>query len=499
MDGHGGLAVLVGGEVLGARQRDGRVARDDLLDHATHGLQAQRKRGHVQQQPVVLAVAALTDELCGLHGGAQRHHLVGVQTGIGRLAEVAGHGLADDGHAGGTAHQHHAVDGLGRQAGIGHGGVGDLERACHQRLHQFLEARARQGGNERGTAILLAGITLASPGRTMAALARYLNRALASISVEAHCHRVGIGQGLTGLTGHQQQRAPALGMFCRQPGWFAQVVLAGKVGSDQRIEVVTAQSHVTRRGLHLEDAPGQLEHRHVEGAPAQVVDGVGALLAFVQTVGHGGGGRFVDEAQHVQSGQPGRILGGLALGVVEIGGHGDDSTCQRVLVDVKRGQCAIAQHLQDLGRHFHGRDGSGRSGHGHGTIVASSRGICCRIRPRSHHPQWQALCLGVGQPTAHQALDRADDVARVGQQRLLGGVAHHGRSAGTVMHDRRQQLPALLVRQRIGHARAADGHQRVGSSQIDTDGIPALVRIRTHARLGNLQQRHRRCRKKNIG
>ena len=333
----------------------------------------------------------------------------------------------------------------------------------------------------------------------MGLLTGNLNRTLAGIGVEVHRHRVGIGQGLTGLAGHQQQRAPPLGMFCRQPGRFAQVVLAGKVGGNQRIEIVTPQGHVTRRGLHLEDAPGQLEHRHVEGATAQVEDGVGALLTFVQAVGHGGRGGLVDEAQDIQPGQPGRILGGLALGIVEIGGHGDDGAGQRVLVDVERGQCTVAQHLQDLGRHFDGRDGPGRGGHGHGTIVASGRGICCRIRPRSHHPQWQALCLGVGQPTAHQALDRADDVARVGQQRLLGGVAHHGRSAGAVMHDRRQQLPALLVRQRIGHARAADGHQRVGSSQIDTDGIPALVRIRTHARLGNLQQRHRRCRKKNIG
>ena len=114
-------------------------------------------------------------------------------------------------------------------------------------------------------------------------------------------------------------------------------------------------------------------------------------------------------------------------------------------------------------------------------------------------PRYWRLRLGIGQATTHQALDRADDVAGVGQQRLLGGVAHHGRSVGAVMHDRRQQLPALLVRQRIGHARTADGHQRVGGSQIDTDGIPALVRIRTHARLGNLQQRHRKCREKNIG
>ena len=330
-------------------------------------------------------------------------------------------------------------------------------------------------------------------------VARSLNCPLPGIGIKAHRHRVGIGQGLTGLTGHQQQRTPTFRMFCRQPGRLAQVVLAGKVGSDQRIEVVSAQGHVTRRGLHLEDAPGQLEHRYVEGAATQVIDGVGALLAFVQTVGHGGGGGFVDETQHVQSGQPGRILGGLALGIVEIGGHGDDGACQRVLVDVERGQCAITQHLQDLGRHFHGRDGPGRRGHGHGAIVASGGGIRGHIRPRSHDPQRQTLRLGIGQATPHQALDRADDVAGVGQQRLLGGMAHHGRSAGAVMHDRRQQLPALLVGQRIGHARAADGHQRVGGSQIDTNGIPALVRIRTHARLGNLQQRHRKCRKKNIG
>ena len=333
----------------------------------------------------------------------------------------------------------------------------------------------------------------------MGLLTGNLNRPLAGIGVEAHRDRVGVGQGLTGLTGHQQQRAPALRVFCRQPGRFAQVVLAGEVGSDQRIEVVSAQGHVTRRGLHLEDAPGQLEHRHVEGAAPQVIDGVGALLTFVQTVGNGGRSGLVDETQDVQAGQPGCVLGGLALGIVEIGGHGDDGARQGILIDVERGQCTIAQHLQDLGRHFHGRDGPGRGGHGHGAVVAGGGGIRGRIRPRSHHPQRQALCLGIGQATPHQALDRADDVARVGQQRLLGGVAHHGRSAGAVMHDRRQQLPALLVRQRVGHARAADGHQRVGSSQIDTDGIPALVRIRTHARLGNLQQRHRRCRKKNIG
>ena len=53
VDRHRGLAVLEGGELLRARHRDRRVARDDLLDQAAHRLEAERQRNHVEQQPVV--------------------------------------------------------------------------------------------------------------------------------------------------------------------------------------------------------------------------------------------------------------------------------------------------------------------------------------------------------------------------------------------------------------------------------------------------------------
>ena len=77
-------------------------------------------------------------------------------------------------------------------------------------------------------------------------------------------------------------------------------------------------------GLDLEHAVADFEDGHVERAAAQIEDGDLLVLLLVEAVGERRGGRLVDDAQHFEPGDLAGVLGGLALGVVEISRDGDD-------------------------------------------------------------------------------------------------------------------------------------------------------------------------------
>jgi hypothetical protein len=61
---------------------------------------------------------------------------------------------------------------------------------------------------------------------------------------------------------------------------------------------------------------------------------VGLLL---EAVGEGGGGGLVDDAKHLDPCNLAGILGGLALGVVEVGGDSDHSLRDGVSEELHRG------------------------------------------------------------------------------------------------------------------------------------------------------------------
>jgi len=95
---------------------------------------------------------------------------------------------------------------------------------------------------------------------------------------------------------------------------------------DLEVEIVAAEVRVPVGGFHLEDAFPQLKNRNIEGAAAEVVnsDGFLLLLILVETEGQRRRCRLVDDSLYVEPRDLAGILCGLALGVVEVGGNGDD-------------------------------------------------------------------------------------------------------------------------------------------------------------------------------
>ena len=106
--------------------------------------------------------------------------------------------------------------------------------------------------------------------------------------------------------------------------------LLDKPVDDAGVPVVTAQTVVTVGGAHLDGGEAvvvlaDLEQGDVEGTATEVEDEDElVLLALVQAVGQGRGGGLVDDAVHGQASDGAGLLGGLALGVVEVGRDGDD-------------------------------------------------------------------------------------------------------------------------------------------------------------------------------
>ncbi len=206
---------------------------------------------------------------------------------------------------------------------------------------------------------------------------------------------------------------------------------------DLLVPVVAAQLGVARGRLDLEHAVADLEHGHVERAAAEVEDEdglVGALL--VEPVGQRGGRRLVDDAQHLEAGDGARLLGGGALGVVEVGGHGDDGLGDGVAQE----RLGVALQLaQDAGRDLLRR------------VV---------------------LAVDVDGPArAHVALDRPDGPVGVGDGLALGHLAHEDLAGlGEADHGRRGPA-ALGVGDDGGLAALQYGDHRVGGPQIDSYGL----------------------------
>ena len=121
----------------------------------------------------------------------------------------------------------------------------------------------------------------------------------------------------------------------------------GKPIDDAAIPIVAAQLGVAAGGLDIEDALGDTQHGHIEGATTEVEHQHPLNGAAVEAIGQGGSGGFIDDPLHGQARQPTGVAGGLALGIVEIGGNGDHRRLHRL---PQIGGRVIAKLAQDAGQ-----------------------------------------------------------------------------------------------------------------------------------------------------
>ena len=192
---------------------------------------------------------------------------------------------------------------------------------------------------------------------------------------------------------------------------------------------------------NLDDAVADFEQRDVEGATTKVEDQDGLfLVALVQAIGQGRGGGLVDDPQHVQTGDLAGLLGGLTLGVIEVGGNRDHR------VDDVLAEVAFRVALEFLQR-------------------ASADLLSGVVLPVD-------LDGPVG---AHVALDRPDGAVDVGDRLVLGGLADQHLAIACKGHHRRCGAGSLRVGDDDRVATLENRDDGVGGPEVDTDRTSHVV------------------------
>ena len=297
-------------------------------------------RGHVKEEHAHI----LFRQCLRLNRGADGHHLVGVHALARLTAEEGGDSLLHRRHPGHAANENHLVDVGDRQVALFKRRLADLDGAGHEVGHDLVQRRpaqlllqveglARLAREDEGKADL----GLRQRGKLNLGLLRRILQPL-----ERHVVL-------------SQVDAVLLRKLNRQPL------------HDAGVKVLATEEGVSTRRKHVEYALADLQCGDVEGTAAKVIDRDPLVEVLAITVGEGRSGRLVDDAQDLQSGNLARILGRLALVIVEVGRHRDDGLGHLLAQILLRNEPHLLQnHRGDFG------DGVGLVAHANAHILVRS-------------------------------------------------------------------------------------------------------------------------------
>jgi hypothetical protein len=295
LDQDDGLVVSGGRENLGLLGGDGSATLDQVGHDTTSGLNTESKRVDIHQDN--LAGLGLTRQNTTLNSGTVGDGLVGVDTLAGLLSEeLLEHGL-NLGDTSGTTNKDNIINVALLELGVLEDLLNGLEGLLEEIVVQLLELGAGQSLGEVG------------------AVEEGLD-----FDAGAHLGR----QSTLGLFDLTLQLTHGLEVF-GDVDVVLLVVGLDKVVDNSLIKVFTTEMGVTGSSLDLEDTVVDSQDGDIESTTTEIVDDdLAFLVGLVQTVGEGGGGGLVDDTENVETGDGTSVLGGGTLGVVEVGGDGDD-------------------------------------------------------------------------------------------------------------------------------------------------------------------------------
>ncbi|CAI08838.1 putative NAD-specific glutamate dehydrogenase encoded in antisense gene pair with dnaKJ [Aromatoleum aromaticum EbN1] len=435
VDRHRALVVVGRREHLARLRRHGGVLLDQLRHHAAERLDAERQRGHVEQQHVLdfaLQHAAL--DRCADGNGFVRVHVA-----ARFLAEELLDLLLHLRHPALAADQDHVVDVVDLQAGILQCDAARFDCALHQIFDERFEFGAR----------------------------------------DLHCEvlrtrRIGgdVGQVHFGLLARRQFDLRLLGRFLQalqrehvllQVDALFLLELGDDVVDQALVEVLAAEESVAVRREHFELVfavdVGDFDDGDIEGAAAEVINRdlrVARLLVHAER--ERCGGRLVDDALDLEPCDAAGVLGRLALAVVEVGRHRDDGFGD-FLAEVVLGS------LLHLAQHFGGdlRRGDFLAAH------FDPRVAVVGLADRIGHQVDVLLYFLLFEAAADQALDGEQRVLRVRDRLALGRRAGQDLAVFRVRDDGRGGTCAFGVFDDLGLAAFHHGDAAIRRAQVDTD------------------------------
>ena len=231
------------------------------------------------------------------------------------------------------------------------------------------------------------------------------------------------------------------------------------------VEVLAAEEGVAVGRQHLELMLAfdvrDLDDRDVERAAAQVVDrDLAIAFLLVHAERERRRRRLVDDALDLEAGDLARVLGRLALRVVEVRRNGDDGFGDFLAEIILGGLFHLAQ---DLGRDLLRRD-----------LLAAHldpRVAVVGLDDLVGHQADVLLHFLFVELAADQPLDREDGVLGVGDGLPLRRCADEDLAVFLIGDDRRRRARAFRVLDHLGRRAFHDRDAAVGRAEVDTDNL----------------------------